>query len=133
MRVYLSKLVCIVLFIAVVLLVAASPASAHSTMVLETDCHCDVCQETATALTCCINADYPVDHIIMINLTQPSRISPNINKIFQVSQPASMAYPTFILSKVKPLDNGPGQVLPLISGVNYRCRSCLTQEEPPLD
>ena len=132
MRGYLTKTICLILFISVFLLVGASPVLAHNSMSLA-NCQDNTCGETTTAPVCCNYGDCSVAHNVIINLTLPSgRLSPNINKIYPVSQPSSIANPAPILSNIKPLDTGPNQNSPPTCGTNYCCRNCLTQEEPPL-
>lgn len=133
MRVKLTKIICLVLFITVLLLVGATPVSASSSITSIPDCQSITCGETTTAPLCCINANCLVAHNVMVNIAPPCRISPNINEICQVSLPASAENGAFVFNDIKPTEIGPNQNSPPNSGVNYRCRNCLTQEEPPLN
>ena len=126
----LTKIICLVMFFAVILVVGASPVSADTSMSSITDCHTD--QETTAVPLCCLNSACLVAHNINVNLALPDgRFSLNSNK-YTISQLASIINPTLLANNTKPFDTGPGQDTSQFGAVFYRCRNCLTQEEPPL-
>jgi hypothetical protein len=126
----LTKIICLVLLIAVILIVGTSSVSADTSMSSMTDCHNDTCEEATNIPLCCMNAACLVAYNIDVNLAlTDGRFS--YNKC-PISQPASLADPALVSNSIKPFDTGPGQDTSQMSAACYRCRDCLAQEEPPL-
>ncbi len=136
MRVNPIKSIWIVVIIAVVLLLIASPGVAVSSM--DRTAHnlgSDPCQKEAAVPLCCLMADCPLSPCILNNAVNnecrlPNRSTSKEN-VYLPWSPTSVTAETSFNPK-KPFQRGPTQELPLRLCNESHCRDCLNSEEPPL-
>jgi len=132
MRLKLTIPISLVILLAIILLIGASPLSANVMMYPMADSNDGTCDEAATIPLCCINASYLVSHYDTVNLNLPvGRFIPNDNNVYPISHWSSSGNPT-TFSKDKPPNTGPDLDTSQIYKAHYYCRNSLTPEEPPL-
>ena len=126
MKSKLINVVCLLIFMVMVLPIAATPVSAQS-MDAAGSSHC-AGQEKASVPLCCVNPNCPLSHSITANVV-PASASINSSKVVQsIRLPANLpAGPSFTLNHHQ-RDTFRG--LPAPTGANY-CRNSLKSEEPP--
>ena len=132
MRDIMTKIIYLILFIALFLLVGASPVSVQASVPSTINCQGAVCGNGADHPPLCCITTCLDGHVLAINVNRSvSRISPE-SKICPMFQPASNVKPSPIADNIKPCILQPCQNSPPDGGNSFHCRNSLIQEEPPL-
>jgi hypothetical protein len=132
MRQKLTIPIGLVILLAIILLIGASPLSANVMMYPMADSNDGTCSEAPTIPLCCISASYLVSHYDTVNLNLPvGKFIPDDNNNCSISHWTSSENPT-TFSKDKPPNTGPDLDTSQIYKAYYYCRNSLTPEEPPL-
>ncbi len=125
----LTKAICLIIFIAAVLLFGATPVSANA-MDGMVNCPSGPIQDKVSVPLCCLHSDYPVTNANMVNVLQPL----NRFSLSKAAHPVMLrtnliSEASFDKKTLSQRDTPQGVIHP--PGISYLCRNSLESEEPP--
>ncbi len=122
------KTICLLLFVAIVLLIGVTPASAESAD-RAGDCQ-SAGQKQAPVPPCCVTPACPLYHSITANVP-PVPNQPALSKVIHLVRLPTSLLPDSWFDLKRPPPRHTLQRIPHPPGDDYRCRDSLNSEEPP--